>query len=187
MNIKQILQQSLKLAAASPDSGENLQFIHRNRSQNFVKTLAAQLREEYRDQKNVFVLSKDFGETRTEFGLNELLYDILVCETSHVASVIEKETLTYITKAIWEIESEFARNSREAIYDFNKLVLGSSENKLFIGPQVSDEEGFLKPLNEVAKQCKSNTYVALLPHPSEWKSKSLDVHCWSFNNGWQKI
>jgi hypothetical protein len=187
MNIKQILQQSLTIAAELPDSGENPQFIHRNRSKNFVETVASQLRKEYQDQKYVFVLSKHYDKARMEFGLNELLYDILVCETSHVASVLEKETLTYITKAIWEIESEFARNSREAIYDFNKLVLGSSENKLFIGPQVSDEAGFLNPLIEVAKHCKSNTFVALVPHPSEWKSKSLDVHCWLFNAGWQKL
>ena len=110
MNIKQTLQQSLTIAANLPAPGENSQFIHRNRSKNFVETLASQLRKEYQAQHNIFVLSKHYDKTRTEFGLNELLYDILVCETDHVASVLEKETLTYVTKAVWEIESEFARN-----------------------------------------------------------------------------
>jgi len=185
MNIKQTIQQSLMIAAGLADSGGSPQLIHRNRSKNFVETLASQLREEFKENESVYVLSKHYEHTRLEFGLNELLYDVLVCETDQVQSAIEKEYLTFVIRAIWEIESEFARNSREAFYDFNKLVLGSSENKLFVGPQVSNEATFINLLAEAAKYCHGNTYLALVPHPSEWKSQKLDVHCWLFNKGWQ--
>ena len=132
-------------------------------------------------------MSKHSKHHRREFGLNELLFDILVCETNQVISSDKKKLLTYVTKSIWQIESEFARNSREALYDFNKLVLGASENKLFIGPQVSNREGYLKTLEKPASHCNSNTYVALVPHPSDWKRESQDVHIWIFKNGWKKI
>lgn len=137
--------------------------------------------------KNCFILAKHSNYYRREFGLNELLFDILVCETDRVTSSNRKKVLTYVTKSIWQIESEFSRNSREAMYDFNKLVLGASENKLFIGPQVSNERAFLQPLEKPARYCASNTYVALVPHPSEWKRVNPDVHCWVFRNGWQPL
>jgi hypothetical protein len=187
LNIKQIIKDSLVVASAMPDEGTDEGIIHRNRSKHFVESLAAALREFYRAEKGLFVLSKHHGDHRLEFGLNELLYDILVCKTAQVSSSLENEVLTFVTKAIWLVESEFARNSREAIYDFNKLVLGSSENKLFVGPQVSDEPSFLQPLCEPAKYCDSKTYIALVPHPSDWRRRALDVHCWIFENGWQSL
>lgn len=172
-----------------PDEGEIPRLINRNRSKNFVEELASQLREEYTNHKSVFVLSKHSGKQdhREKFGLNELLFDILVCETEEVQSALGNETLTFVSKALWEIESEFARNSREAVYDFNKLVLGSSENKLFVGPQLPDEKGFLEPLAELAKRCNANIYVALVQHPGDWKKDEPSVHCWKFNGEWQPI
>lgn len=187
LDIKLIIQDSLVAANAMPDEGNDERLIHRNRSKNFVESLAGALRQYYLNNDAVFVLSKHHDKHRLDFGLNELLYDVLVCKTSQVPSSLENEVLTYVTKALWQIESEFARNSREAMYDFNKLVLGSSENKLFIGPQVSDEDSFLRPLVEPARHCLSNTLVALVPHPSEWKRATLEVHCWVFNNGWQPL
>ena len=69
----------------------------------------------------------------------------------------------------------------------NKTNLGASENKLFIRPQVSNQVGYLKTLEKPASHCDSNTYVALVPHPSEWKRESLDVRCWIFKDRWEKI
>lgn len=67
------------------------------------------------------------------------------------------------------VESEFARNSRQALIDFNKLVLGSAHNKLFIGPQVSEVEPFVNVLKPAARACTGNVYIALIPHPAKWK------------------
>jgi hypothetical protein len=152
----------------------------------FVESLAMKLREYYAGE-GIFVLSRHSPDHRREFGLNELLYDILVCKTDQVRSRSENGNLTYVTGAIWQVESEFARNRRQAIYDFNKLVLGSSQNKLFIGPIVSDEDVFLQTVGGPAKYCDSNTYIALVRHPSKWKLVPLDVHCWKFDNGWKPI
>ena len=187
MNIKQIIKDSLDKANREHDKETDLKLIHRDRSKNFVESLAGKMREHYRNSRNIFVLSKHSKHQQREFGLNELLFDILVCETDQVTSSDRKMPLTYITKAIWQIESEFARNSREALYDFNKLVLGASENKLFIGPQVSNHDRYLKTLEKPASHCDSNTYVALVPHPANWKQVSLEVRLWEFKDGWQPI
>ena len=187
MEIKELIEISLAEAKDEPDGGTSQRIIHQNRSKNFVESLSSKMREHYKNSRNIFVLSKHSEHHRREFGLNELLFDILVCETDQVISSDKKKNLTFVTKAIWQIESEFARNSREALYDFNKLVLGASENKLFIGPQVSNQDGYLKTLEKPARHCDSNTYVALVPHPSEWKRKSLEVHLWIFRDGWEEI
>lgn len=100
-------------------------------------------------------------------------------------SATNHQTLRHITRALWQIESEFAVDTREAIYDFNKLVLGSSERKLFIGPQVAKESDFLKPLGEAAKWCKSHTYVALIPHPDRWPLGEPDVRLWKYEGEWR--
>jgi len=185
MEIRQLLLDSLITAAKKDDIVDTIGRIHRNRSKNFVEALAASLRQEYKSQKSVFVLSKHFYDNKDTFGLNELLFDVLVCDTSTVISARRKKRITYVTKALWQIESEFARDSQEAVYDFNKLVLGSSENKLFIGTEVDDVEGYLKTMAELAKLCNSNIFIALMPYPSEWKSKKLDIRFWEYkDSGW---
>ncbi len=77
------------------------------------------------------------------------------------------------------MESEFARDSRQALIDFNKLVLGSAHNKLFVGPQVSKVEQFIDVLKPAARACTRNVYVALIPHPAKWKNASDYVQLWS--------
>ena len=126
------------------------------------------------------VLSKHFPANRHAFGLNELLYDVLVCATSSVPSAKESASLTFLTRGIWAVESEFARDSRQALYDFNKLVLAATENKLFVGPQTSDEGAFLAPLLSPAARCTDSVFAALLPHPSEWNTSPLHSHAYRF-------
>jgi hypothetical protein len=187
MVINDLIERSLAEANDKTDDGTSERIIHQKRSKNFVKTLADKLGEYYKNRKDIFVLSKHHGGRRLEFGLNELIFDILVCETKQVRSSHHKKVLTYITKAIWQVESEFSKSSREVMYDFNKLVLGMSENKLIIGQTRSDEKAFLKQFEEPARYCKSNTYFAFVTHPSKWKQDSLEVHLWIFRGGWKEI
>ena len=188
MKIKAILEEALN--AANREYGGNLsdRQLHQQRSTNFVEELASLLRQQYKTNSSVRVFSKHYKDRiqRLEFGLNELLYDVLVCETDTVSSSSGRGTLRFVSKAIWQIESEFARNSWQAVYDFNKLVLGSSENKLFIGPQGGNEQEFLKRLIPLASRCSSNAFVALVPHPSAWKiNEQLSIHCWRLDREWQ--
>jgi hypothetical protein len=172
MHIGSLVQTALERAAGEPLSRQSRQELHRERSSLFVENLATQLRRHSWDWDDVVVLSKHIGTNRERFGLNELLFDILVCRTAHTSSASRNEDLTYVTRGLWAIESELARDSREAILDFNKLVLASCENALFVGPQVADEVAFLKPLAAAAAHCSANVHLALIPHPSVWNEES---------------
>jgi hypothetical protein len=107
--------------------------LHQARSSEWVRCLAGELKQLYADSPDVRVFHKGDGGNREDFGLNELLYDVCVCQTAPCASARQGKTLRHITRALWQVESEFARDSFEAVKDFNKLVLGAAENKLFIG------------------------------------------------------
>lgn len=66
-----------------------------------------------------------------------------MCRIARVESAAQGKTLWYVAEALWQVESELARDSRQALIDFNKLVLGAARHKLFVGPQVADSEAFV--------------------------------------------
>jgi len=183
-DLKQLLQEALHLAQSKPDSGDSVQKINQNRSQVWVKVLAEQFRNRYQGDPNIRVFSKHDYSNRKDFGLNELLYDIVVCRVGEVESSVHGKRLLFIRDVLWQVESEFANDSRKALIDFNKLVLGSAAHKLFIGSQVrkGTENAFLSVLQPAAKSCTGNVYVSLIPHPSRWIDTDNDVHLWTDSN-----
>ncbi|MBK8015241.1 MAG: hypothetical protein IPK20_00140 [Betaproteobacteria bacterium] len=134
-------------------------------------------------------MSKDFPRSLEErsrvrrlFGMQELLYDISILQFDNVTS-IRGQDLVYLKRGLWIIESEMARDSRQALYDFNKLVLGNAQNVLFIGPQLNDSErhnGYLRVLKAPARNCASAPYLALIPHPDSWTidTRSVKLYSW---------
>src|SRR4051812_11217023 len=99
--------------------------MHRKRSCAWVEGLADVLRKTLeRADGEVRVFSKEYRDNRADFGVNEMLYDICVCETATCPTFSGRRPLRYITSALWLIESEFAKDSAAAVKDFNKLVLG---------------------------------------------------------------
>lgn len=178
MDIATIILKSLDRAAGLPDEGQYLRDIHRDRSKRLVESIASTFREEFSGQPSVRVLSKHYSGNREEFGLNELLFDVLVCETGKVLSATGRTELTFVTKALWSVESELERNSRAALFDFNKLVLAACANKLFVGPQIHNEGAYLESLLCPAICCSGSVNVALVPHPEQWRKLDLSVHLW---------
>ncbi|HSH80688.1 MAG TPA: hypothetical protein VLA19_19345 [Herpetosiphonaceae bacterium] len=77
-----------------------------------------------------------------------------------------------------------SRDSRQALFDFNKLVVGAAASKLFIGPQGRDSHAILETLLPAAAACTGTVYVAFAPYPSDWeKSSPLHVDTWLLRNG----
>ena len=168
MNVVSVVNAALANAHLTPDTGETPGKIHRNRSSVFVEALAREFRDEYSSRDDVVVLSKHYAAHRHQLGLNELLFDVAVCGTGVTPSAVAGRHLTYLTGSLWAVESEFARDSRKAVFDFNKLVLSAAEQKLFVGPAVDDEESFLAVLGPVADCCTGSVFVAFVSHPDEW-------------------
>lgn len=146
------------------------------RSQNWIRYLAEEFRtyfKEHTKQTNIVVFSKGFKDNRKVFNLNEFLFDIHVCETK-AAKIQPKHAnkeLRYITRALWQVESEFAKDRREAFIDFSKLVVGNAPNKLFICPKTYDEH-FIEDLKQIANCCKGNVFLAVLPTTDKWQHEN---------------
>jgi len=188
MELRKIVRQAFEKAVEKDNFGKTPQEINQQRSSDFVTCLATILREEFEDHPNTFVLSKDHAKHRTEFGMNELMFDTLVCETTEVLSANGNTKLTCVSRGLLAVESEMAKDSREALYDFNKLVLSSCKSKLFIGPLVPDIPAFLTPLSAAAKHCPGKVYLALIPRPANWKDATGDmVKFWEWDGSdWAK-
>ncbi len=186
MRIKTILENSLKLAQKTEDIGKTKGEINRDRSKRFIENLGDEFRQLYASDKSLKIFTKHFLGNKKEFGLNELLYDVLVCETKTTNSIHGKP-LHFATKALWQVESELAKDTRQSIFDFNKLIIGAGDNKLFIGPQVNNQEKYISLLGDLAKYCSGNVFLSLITHPAEWE-KQLSVKYWKFEKDkWLEI
>ena len=181
-NVKLLLQETLQQSKSYPDNGKTTQRINMYRSQNWVKALAEQFKKRYDGDSEIRIFSKNDDSNRKDFGLNELLHDVLVCKVDGVESYVHKKKLYFIKEVLWQVESEFARNTRSLLVDFNKLVLGSAKNKLFIASQVKKgtENSFLKVLKPAAAYCTGDVYVGMIPHPGDWADTQDDIHLWVF-------
>ena len=163
--------------------------INRDRSRRWVEALADEFRLQYAADPTIRVFSKHYDGNRANFRLNELLYDISVCRVASVPSARHGKELLYVAEPLWQVESEFKEDSREALIDFSKLVMGAAPNKLFIGPQVKDIPAFIRVLAPAASACSGVVFLALLPHPSLWKSgNQAEALLWrSTGNAWRVI
>jgi len=85
-----------------------------------------------------------------------------------------QKEITYIEKALWLVESEMAKDIRQLVLDFSKLVMGDAENKLFVGPLTSHNEEMWEVFKKIAVNCKGNVWVALVPHPGEWNNQAFN-------------
>ena len=100
-DVKQLLQEALQQAQSEPDTGETTQKINFNRSRYWVKALAEQFKKRYEGDSEIRVFSKTDPSNRKDFGLNELLYDVLVCKVGEVASFVHGKKLLFIKEVLW--------------------------------------------------------------------------------------
>jgi hypothetical protein len=189
MQLKKLILDALTEAIKPNYHVSNKKELHRKRSAKFVEQLTIQFKKYYESQLSVCVLSRESSEHRMKFDVNELLYDVLVCDTtSEARSPVRHKKLTIITNAIWQIESEFRKDGKQAILDFNKLVIGNASNKLFIGPIVNNIQAFINTLLAPAQHCSGNIYLALVSHPDDWNKKTPEIFLWQLSDkNWSPI
>lgn len=171
------VERALESARCQPPESPDKRTLHAARSRDFVAALGDQLGALCGHEPDVRVFTKHDERNRAEFGMNELLYDVAVCRTATIKSAATGKELHYVTAPIWHVESEFAKDSRQALFDFNKLVLGAAPLNLFVGPLVHDTASFLNVLRAPASCCAGRVFVALVPHPSEWDGRTAGVRC----------
>jgi hypothetical protein len=172
VSISDVLLRAFEDAKSHGITEPNLQRCHSLRARQWVASLARAfldaLHSNNRDGgvRVFWRTPRPDGDCRKEFGLSELLFDVCVCNTAEVESGARK--IRYITSPLWAVESEFDRDPAEALRDFNKLVLSSAPDKLFIGPRDQDQPSFRKVLEAPARGCSGRVWLGFVPHPDEW-------------------
>lgn len=163
--------------------------LNRKMSQCFVACLADELVERYRDRPNVTVMANHIDRNRVAFGMNEMMFDVVAFEWDTVQSAAQRKPLSFVTKGLLAVESEMAKDTRGAIYDFNKLVLGAAEEKLFIGPVVANGNAYRETLKAVARNCRGRLQLAHIPHPEDWGRLGEDaIELWAWEEGdWCRV
>jgi len=179
--ILDLLENALSKATGMNDAGESDREIHWNRSQNLVDQIARGFQKQFEANPAVRVFWSGNTANQTEFNRKEFLFDIAVCEVEETPSATGRALLHFVTKTHWIVESEFEPNSRDAIVDMSKLVMGKSENVLFIGSAVAPKDAYLDMLGRVARHCDGHTYLALIEHPGKWKTQTPrpEVYSWA--------
>lgn len=175
--VRERVAMALHAARTTPLTATIPRVLHAARSREFVQALGTALASLYEHDADVACFTKHDATRRKEFGTNELLYDITVCRTATVPSARAGKHLYYVSAPLWHVESELAEDSREALYDFNKLVLGAAPYNLFVGPLVTDPAAFIDVLRPPASSCAGRVFVALIPHPRDWDSGLAATRC----------
>ena len=171
MELLRIVRRAFECAVGIPvDADLALGRQNAKRSQNWVTCLRNEFDAAYRQagDEAVRAFCKACGDNKADFGLNELLHDVCVCRVATVPSRTHRKPLMFVTDVLWQVESEFRRSGTEAVKDFNKLILGSSQTKLFVGPITNGLDADLAVLTEPAKRCTGEVYVAFIAHPNSW-------------------
>ena len=182
--------------------------IHGKRSSAWVERLAHALAkyesgEKQTEGKNeIRPFYRAHSIDTQDFGLTEFLHDICIARIGTVPANIHNTKLDTVKRVFWQVESEFSSNTREEVKDFNKLVAGSGENKLFIGPYLGDSSKALSAasgyrevlrsvLIDVDIRSDENWYLGIVPHPERWASnEAKEVKCWRFvrdEGNWMRI
>lgn len=173
-----LLIESLDAAQAVKNDETDIGKSHRKSSTNWIECLAKNLVPHYPKEEGFYVLARPI-ENKV-FGLNELLYDIVVCSTQKI------DGLTYVQDVEWQIESEFSNLKFEVVKDFNKLVLGSARRKLFIEAALNHTER-LRVLAPAASACSGEVFVSFIPHPVDWSTRK-DIALYKWNGiDWDRL
>ena len=180
-SLNKALQESLSF------SDSEARLLHSARSKAWVKHLADSFRSCY-EEAEYRVFSADCSDNRSEFKLNELLFDICVVKVMTLSSASGYKQLTCVDSMEWAIESEFQKNdSRASIIDFSKLVMARSKNKLLILPQsIKIKEWALSILSKAVPEDGDNYFLAFVPHPDSWASNTrIELYCHG-KDGWRE-
>lgn len=183
-NVAQIINDAWKRASDGAEDEADKQMQNSCRSKKWVDELAKGFRgaydREYSDiaRENPYrVFWGKNGGNEKHFRRNEFLFDVMVCSVSTVESLQHKSNcLEFIYRCHWQVESELNRkDSREVVIDMCKLVLGSAENKLFVGAHRKTKRKKLRGIcGSIASRCQGKVYLAFVAHPEDWAKKRDD-------------
>ena len=163
------------------------QELHKKLSQNWVKKFALALEKYYNKKKSLDVISffnqRDTSDSKTP-KIREFLYDITVAEYDSFYSSCKNKLVPFITKPIWQIESEFEQDMREIAKDFQKLISGNAPFKIMAVPYGKNDSQYYKTdMANLAKYVDGELWLILIRPPSkEWLNDSINFQLFKWDN-----
>jgi len=170
------------------------QWRHRRLSQSWVKYLGRSLEKFYQENysKNIFAFPSQFDlKKKLRIKQREFLFDVSVglyesFESNRFECSKKVLPIYYQSHSIWQIESEFAENTREIAVDFSKLLAGNADYAMMVGPSGREKTNYY--MNEMKKILRSidklrtrYLYFLILPHPHNWTDEDCN---WKDENDW---
>jgi len=171
------------------------QWKHRRLSQAWVKYLGQSLEKSYQkkyNNKNIYAFPSQF-DLKKKLGIkqSEFLFDVSVglynsFKSTKNEGLQKLSPIHYQAHSIWQIESEFAENTREIAIDFSKLFAGNADYAMMVGPRGKEKTNYY--MDEMKKMLMSIDtlngkilYFLILPHPRDWTDND---HRWRSGNIW---
>ena len=179
MNIARLIEASFNQAVKALAMGTSRQALYRARERAYVKALIAHLQREFADE-DIRVFAASQRGNAGEFGTNRLLFDIAICRIGTGASAQRKaEDHLFIAEALWQIDVDFSREWRSALYALNRLNCGAAADKLLIAASPAQGSArFLKSLQAAGAANNGTLYLALVPHPEDWDDDTGAPQVW---------
>ena len=178
--VKSMVVRAWKNARKNPLPADN-----KERSKRWVGALAEELERLYEnDDSDIRVFWKGREDYDEDFEIKELLFDVSVCRCKQTVSFHQHAPLYFVDECLWLVESELADDSREIVVDLSKLVMGSSQRKLFVAGvplwkgrgREEREEGVRRMCREVADRCGEPLYFCFIPYPAIWNEADTDEY-----------
>lgn len=153
---------------------------NRARANSFIVNVTAHIRAVFCDADRQCTLSRPCENPIANLfpaQRQELLYDIHSFEYEVTLSPGMGAPLLVIKRSLLQLESELPESNsyRDLFDDYNKLVCGDAELKIFICPNPSTGLGpaHLKAFNAVSKYIRGSLYLVALPHLGTWTPEVL--------------
>ena len=189
MNIARLIESSFNEATKALTMGTSQRSLGRARERAFTKALIAQLRREFDgDDHRVFATTQ--RGNAADFGTNQLLYDIAVCRIGEGKTAERKsEDFHFIAQALWQIEIDFSREWRSALYAINRLNCGAAAEKLMITSWLARSQSqFLNTMRAPSAPVGGTLYLAFVPHPADWDDDAASPQVWRIADGeWAEV
>ena len=187
MDIRRWMEDTYRYAQRELVMATSEKALYQLRERVWVKTLARQL-ESQLDDESIRVFYPRNYDHRSDFGVSQFLYDVHACQVAEMDGGANKGTIHYIQQSLWQIESYLGKERRKAVQNFNKLVVGAGENKLYVGAQSATQSNLLDTILEPAKACSGDIFLVLIPPPAEWDDLDYEINIWQLKkNKWTEI
>lgn len=181
-SIRSAYNKVLQYVAENPKEKHGNLSNLQSRSFEWVRLLALELQQLWAQQQGVVTCFKQLGN-HVPSTAGELLTDIHVVQTSEVLSMQRGTPIPFATRSLLAVESEFAHDSRELLYDLGKLFMVRAPWLIFVSSRAgskSDQNLQTSQLRMYAEAAKlglpvdANLLFAVMPGPDEWLESAVE-------------